>query len=99
MKKKSKQGFTLLELLISFAIVAILLLGAAQLTLHSLYVKRTSDCSLESAELASDKLEYLNRSLLKAKNLKKVPMWRESEVKKEPIYSCENGRSLMSHRK
>ncbi len=53
------RGFTLLELLVSFAIVAILLLGAAQLTLHSLYVKRTSDCSLESAELASDKLEYL----------------------------------------
>jgi len=59
MKKKSKRGFTLLELLISFAIVTILLLGAAQLTLYSLYVKRTSDCSLESAELASDKLKYL----------------------------------------
>jgi len=59
MKKNMPRGFTLLELLVSFAIVAILLLGAAQLTLHSLYVKRTSDCSLESAELASDKLEYL----------------------------------------
>jgi prepilin-type N-terminal cleavage/methylation domain-containing protein len=59
MRKKDLYGFTLLELLISFAIVAILLLGAAQLTLHSLHVKRTSDYSLESAELASDKLEYL----------------------------------------
>jgi len=59
MRKNIQQGFTLMELLISFAIVTILLLGAAQLTLHSLYVKRTSDCSLESAELASDKLEYL----------------------------------------
>lgn len=59
MNKNNLRGFTLMELLISFAIVAILLLGAAQLVLHSLYVKRTSDCGLESAELASDKLEYL----------------------------------------
>jgi len=59
MRKKRQHGFTLLELLISFSIVAILLLGAAQLTLYSLHVKRTSDCSLESAEMASDKLEYL----------------------------------------
>ena len=59
MSKNDKQGFTIMELLISFAIVTILLLGAAQLVLHSLYVKRASDCSLESAELASDKLEYL----------------------------------------
>ena len=59
MRKKGQDGFTLLELLISFSIVAILLLGAAQLTLYSLHVKRTSDCTLESAELASEKLEYL----------------------------------------
>jgi prepilin-type N-terminal cleavage/methylation domain-containing protein len=59
MRKKRQNGFTLLELLISFAIVVILLLGAAQLTLYSLHVKKTSDCSLESAEWASDKLEYL----------------------------------------
>ena len=59
MKKKNKKGFTLLELLISFAIVSILLLGAVELTLHSLHARRTSDCNLESAELASDKLEFL----------------------------------------
>ena len=59
MRKKRQDGFTLLELLISFSIVVILLLGAAQLTLYSLHVKKTSDCSLESAEWASDKLEYL----------------------------------------
>jgi prepilin-type N-terminal cleavage/methylation domain-containing protein len=59
MNKNNLRGFTLIELLISFAIVAILLLGAAQLVLHSLYVKRASDCGLESAILASDKLEYL----------------------------------------
>lgn len=59
MRNKTQDGFTLLELLISFSIVTILLLGAAQLTLYSLHVKKTSDCSLESAEWASDKLEYL----------------------------------------
>jgi prepilin-type N-terminal cleavage/methylation domain-containing protein len=59
MEKNNQRGFTLLELLISFAIVAFLLLGAAQLTLYSVYAKRVSDCSLESAELASDKLENL----------------------------------------
>ena len=59
MEKNNQRGFSLLELLISFAIVALLLLGAAQLTLHSLYFKRASDCGMESMELASGKLEYL----------------------------------------
>lgn len=61
--KYRPKGFTLLEFLISFALVSILLMGAAQLTLHSLITKKTSDCSVESAELASSKLEQL-RSLL-----------------------------------
>jgi prepilin-type N-terminal cleavage/methylation domain-containing protein len=59
MRQKCQDGFTLVELLICFSIIAILLLGAAQLTLYSLYVKRTSDSALESAMLASEKLEYL----------------------------------------
>ncbi len=53
------RGFTLIELLISFAIVIILVMGAAQLTIHSLFVKRRSDIAVRSAELASSKLEYL----------------------------------------
>ncbi len=53
------KGFTLIELLISFAIVVILVMGAAQLTIHSLLVKRRSDLSMTSAEMASSKLEYL----------------------------------------
>lgn len=86
MKKKSKPGFTLLELLISFAIVAILLLGAAQLTLHSLYVKRTSDCSLESAELASDKLEYLkslpfeSQELEEGSNVERIRSQKRNDI-------------------
>jgi prepilin-type N-terminal cleavage/methylation domain-containing protein len=61
------RGFTLLEFLVSFAVVTILLLGAAQLTLRSLITKKTSDCNVEAAELASSKLEHL-RSLLFEKN-------------------------------
>ncbi len=80
-----KRGFTLLELLISFAIVTILLLGAVQLTLHSMFVKRTSDCSLESAELASDKLEYLKSlpfdspELLENTNIERVESQRRED--------------------
>ena len=70
MKKKNSPGFTLLELLISFTIVVILLLGAAQLTLHSLYAKRTSECNLESAEMASDKLEFLKSLSFESPELK-----------------------------
>jgi len=86
MRKKSQHGFLLLELLISFAIVAILLLGAAQLTLHSLHVKRTSDCSLESAELASDKLEYLkslpfeSSELLESSNVERIESQRRNDL-------------------
>lgn len=55
----NKQGFTLVELLISFALVFILITGTAQLTIHSLLVKRRADFNLKSAELASSMLEYL----------------------------------------
>lgn len=54
-----RKGFTLIEILISFTIVVILVMGAAQLTIHSLFVKRRSDMTVRSAELASSKLEYL----------------------------------------
>jgi prepilin-type N-terminal cleavage/methylation domain-containing protein len=53
------KGFTLIELLISFTILVILVTGAAQLTIHSVFVKRRSDIAVRSAELASAKLEYL----------------------------------------
>jgi len=36
-----------------------LITGTAQLTIHSLLVKRRADCNLRTAELASSKLEYL----------------------------------------
>ncbi len=55
----NKQGFTLVELLISFALVFILITGTAQLTIYSLLVKRRADFNLKSAELASSMFEYL----------------------------------------
>lgn len=54
-----QKGFGLIEVLISFSVVTSLVLGAAQLTLHSLFVKRRSDCSVRSVECASVKIEYL----------------------------------------
>ena len=55
---KNQRGFTLVEVLVSFALVFILITGTAQLTMHSLFVKRRADGNLRTAELASSKLEY-----------------------------------------
>ncbi len=60
--QRHQRGFTLVEALVSLALVFILITGTAQLTIHSLLVKRRADCNLRTAELASSKLEYL-RSL------------------------------------
>ncbi len=61
MSKRSRmnqKGFSLVELLISFVLIAILTTGTAQLAVHSLLVKRRADCNFISAELASSLLEY-----------------------------------------
>ena len=58
-EQKNQRGFTLVELLVSFSIVFILITGTAQLTIHSLLVKRRADFNLKTAELASSMLEYL----------------------------------------
>jgi len=56
---RNQRGFTLVEVLVSLALVFILITGTAQLTIHSLLVKRRADCNLRTAELAFSKLEYL----------------------------------------
>lgn len=56
--KPGSQGFSLIEVLISFALVTWLILGISQLIIHSLSIKRRSDDSVKSAELASSKLEH-----------------------------------------
>jgi hypothetical protein len=63
-------GFTLVELFVSFALVFILITGTAQLTIHSLLVKRTADCNLRAAELAFSKLEYLKSLPYESRELK-----------------------------
>jgi prepilin-type N-terminal cleavage/methylation domain-containing protein len=56
-KEKGQKGFSMIELLISLSISSILILGTAQLTLHSIHLKRKSDCLVRAAELASATLE------------------------------------------
>ena len=65
----NQQGFSLVELLISFLIISSLILGTAELTLHSLHVKKRSDVSVKSAELASSKLEYFKSLLYESDEL------------------------------
>jgi len=48
----------MIELLIAMSITSILILGTAQLTLHSIHLKRKSDCLVRAAELASTTLEH-----------------------------------------
>lgn len=48
----------MIELLIAMSITSILILGTAQLTLHSIHLKRKSDCLVRAAELASATLEH-----------------------------------------
>lgn len=56
--RMNQKGFSLVELLISFVLIAILTTGTAQLAVYSLLVKRRADCNFISAELASSLLEY-----------------------------------------
>jgi Tfp pilus assembly protein PilV len=48
----------MIELLIAMSITIIFILGTAQLTLHSIHLKRKSDCLVRAAELASTSLEH-----------------------------------------
>jgi prepilin-type N-terminal cleavage/methylation domain-containing protein len=57
-KEKKRSGFSMIELLIAMSITSILILGTAQLTLHSIHLKRKSDCLVRAAELASTTLEH-----------------------------------------
>jgi len=55
----NKRGFSLIEILISFALTVTLVFGMIQLTLHALFVKKRSERRLVSAELSAAKLEQL----------------------------------------
>jgi len=56
--RRQNTGFTLIEVLVSASVIILLLLSLAQLTVHSLLVKRISEYRINSAVLASSKLEY-----------------------------------------
>lgn len=47
----------MIELLLAMSITSIFILGTAQLTLHSIHLKRKSDCLVRASELASTALE------------------------------------------
>ncbi len=70
-RENNRQGFTLIEVLVSFFIVMVLALGMAQLTIYSILVKTRSDYSVKSAELASSKLEYFKSLPYESEELKK----------------------------
>jgi prepilin-type N-terminal cleavage/methylation domain-containing protein len=82
-EQRNQRGFTLVELLVSFALVFILITGTAQLTIHSLLVKRTADCNLRTAELASSKLEYLKSLPYESEELKE--RFQTESVKEEGL--------------
>ena len=54
---RKRSGFSYIEILISFVITFLLILGTAQLTMVSLLSKQSSDVRLKISELLSSKLE------------------------------------------
>ncbi len=57
--KTSRRGFSLIELLISSALILFLISGTAQLLVFSLAANRTADSHFAAARLASSRLEKL----------------------------------------
>ncbi|MFZ2053341.1 MAG: prepilin-type N-terminal cleavage/methylation domain-containing protein [Candidatus Aminicenantales bacterium] len=58
-QKKRKHGFSLIELLISSALILFLITGTAQLLIFSLAAKRTADSHFTAVRRASSRLEEL----------------------------------------
>lgn len=56
---KRKKGFSLIETLVSLAVILVLLTGIAELLVLSLRVKRKAEEHIKIAELAASKLEQL----------------------------------------
>jgi hypothetical protein len=64
-----KQGFSLLELLISFTLLTFVITATAQVIIHSFFVKREAEINLKIAELACLKLEYFKSLLYECEEL------------------------------
>ena len=49
----------MIELLVSFTVIMLLVIGITELVIYSMRVKSRGDSSLQTAELAASKLEFL----------------------------------------
>ena len=58
-QKANSRGFSLIELLISSALILFLIVGTAQMLIFSLDAKRTTDAHFAAVRLASSRLEEL----------------------------------------
>lgn len=67
--RRQNLGFTLIEVLVSASVIILLLLGLAQITVHSLLIKRISEHRINSAVLASSKLEYFKSLAFESEEL------------------------------
>jgi prepilin-type N-terminal cleavage/methylation domain-containing protein len=57
--KKTRQGFSFIEVLIAMALISFLLAGTAELVIRSLALERKADVNLKMAGLVQAKLEGL----------------------------------------
>lgn len=57
--KKIPAGFSMIELLVSFTIITLLIIGITELVIYSMRIKYRGDSNIQSAELAAAKLEFL----------------------------------------
>lgn len=80
-RQKKNQGLSLVELLVSFSLVALLITGTLQLTVHSLLIHRNASLNLKTAELAASLLEYLKSLPFESEELKEASKF---EVIREP---------------
>jgi len=67
--KSKKNGISFIELLFSSAILFILLIGTAQLTIHAMMAKKWSDLRLDSSTIIFSRLEQLKSRLFSGNEL------------------------------
>jgi Tfp pilus assembly protein PilV len=57
--RSKKNGFSFIELLVASVIIFSLIMGTAQLTIHSMLIKKWSDHRMNAATIISSQLEQL----------------------------------------
>ena len=66
-----KQGFSLLEFLISFTLLTFVIIATAQVIIHSFFAKKQAEINSKIADLACLKLEYFKSLPYESKELSK----------------------------